>query len=429
MNETSVAQGIDVKNEEPGTSAARKLRVLYFTVTPLAPLGNGGSICCRNHVARLAEDPNIELFGIAAGPERWREGTEQFFAELGRPVSYLTFKNVDLKKLAIRSCGRTLFQQTFQFLWEMDSLGQDHIEDAIARTVQAERIDAIVIDYLPSALFLRLPRSDAKTLLISLNREGNFYEDIIRMGKTEHSAFTAGISLARARRWERRTYAAVDQVVTIGRPDLPQSGLRRPAVCITPYLDPKPVQWSYKASGRVFFVGAIGHYPNQLAIEWMVNRLAPEISALGADVKLTIVGAIPQDVPEARKYKNVEFLSFSDDATVAKLFTDSDMTLCPIENDYGVKFKSVEALSYGIPLFASRQTLLGLPQITPTPAIDLDQPKEAAQTLCALLANSDSLIDLARTQQREQMDFIVSQQGIWSKTLMKLFEDRRMAVK
>jgi hypothetical protein len=53
--------------------------------------------------------------------------------------------------------------------------------------------------------------------------------------------------------------------------------------------------------------------------------------------------------------------------------------ICPLENDFGVKFKAAEALAHGTPLLASRQTLLGLPYLDEEPALDLARPDEAAR--------------------------------------------------
>jgi hypothetical protein len=53
--------------------------------------GNGVSLCCRNHVIRLASDPGVELFGFVIGPEARRAGTAAFFAELGVSHHFETY--------------------------------------------------------------------------------------------------------------------------------------------------------------------------------------------------------------------------------------------------------------------------------------------------------------------------------------------------
>jgi hypothetical protein len=303
----------------------------------------------------------------------------------------------------------------------MQALNQQHIEEGIAWAVRGYSIDVLVIDYHQSALFIKLPRADVRTALISLNREGDFYSDQIRLGQTHHGSLTARISLARARRWERSVDAAVDQVFAIGPPDLPKHRTKRPPVCITPYLDPKPDRWAYTGSDSVFFVGAMGHYPNRLAIEWLTREFAPALLAARPTAKITIVGATEADIPDVYRSANLKLLGSSDRETVTRLFRTSDIVICPIENDYGVKFKALEALSYGSPLLGSHQTMRGLPYLSgENPSIDLRDPVGAAKLVAGLLADRARIEALSTAQQRQQGTFIASQRGVWGRALAPL---------
>jgi glycosyltransferase involved in cell wall biosynthesis len=405
-----------------GYLLSMKIRVLYFTIVSLDTAGNGGGLCCRNHVARLAADPNIALFAMLTGPIAPTEATDAFFAGLKVPYHFQPFRESHARhgKNDLLSSAKSAAQEIFQIPWEMQSLYQEHVEDKIAWAVRAYSIDVVVIDYLPSALFVHLPRGDAKTVLINLNREGDFLRDRIRLGHSPHGKFAAAVSLSRTRRFERRTAAAVDQVVAIGPPDLPKHKVRRPPICITPYLDPKPERWRYTGSRRAFFVGGIGHYPNRLAIEWLTGKLAPALTALGSDVRLTIVGATEADIAATHQRENIELRGTSDASTVSALFRSSDIMICPIENDYGVKFKALEALAHGTPLFASRQTMLGLPHLRSLPTFDLRHPEQTAAALTDLMSHGDRLAGLAQRQQQQQRDFIASQRWVWSETLQAL---------
>ncbi len=106
------------------------MRTLYFTVVPLESPGNGGSICCRNHVERLAADPGIELFAMTAGHLAWREGTEAFFAGLNVPHHFQPFRNGNFHHAAnsAPSIVDFAFKAIFQFPWEMQALNQQHID-------------------------------------------------------------------------------------------------------------------------------------------------------------------------------------------------------------------------------------------------------------------------------------------------------------
>ena len=68
------------------------VRTVYFTVVPLFPSNNGGALCCRNHVRRLARDPNIELLVCMAGPPEHEEANRQAVESLGAEYVFLPFR-------------------------------------------------------------------------------------------------------------------------------------------------------------------------------------------------------------------------------------------------------------------------------------------------------------------------------------------------
>ena len=397
------------------------MRVLYFTVVPLIDESNGGNICCRNHVRRLAEDRGIELFAIAAAERGQEAATSAFLSE--HTVEHHVIPLRDERDAHVRPDAHGLgpmasFLATaaFQYPWELRALNQEHVQEWIEWAVAGYGVDTVVIDYTPSAYFLRLPLRNVRTCLIKLDREADFYAEQIRFGRTHHGRLTARISHARLLRAERAIEASVDRVVAIGEPDLPRSRTRSVAV-VTPFLDPKEPRWSYRSSRTAFFVGNVGHLPNWKAVEWIATQLAPRVAAL-PELRFAIVGAAAEDVPDHWRQPNVGYLGLADRSGVQCLFGGAaDLMLCPVENDWGVKIKAVEALAHGTPLLASRQTLLGLPQLDDRPALDLARPDEAADLVCTLLSSRAALDELAVRQREAQAGFIASQSGVWSRVL------------
>jgi glycosyltransferase involved in cell wall biosynthesis len=221
-------------------------------------------------------------------------------------------------------------------------------------------------------------------------------------------------------RWgriERRIDRDVDQVITIGAPDLPRHPTRRPPVCITPTLDFKADAWLYSGSRSAFFVGSMGHYPNRLAIEWIATRLAPAVAALGADIRFTVIGAAEAEVPETWRHPAVDYLGASDRAEVERQFRSADLFLCPVSNTFGMKFKMAEALAFGIPMLAAPESMLCVPYLPASPNLPLDDPASAAKAVCALVGNAEALQARSSLQRALQEQFVDTQQGIWSRTL------------
>jgi glycosyltransferase involved in cell wall biosynthesis len=396
------------------------VRVLYFTVVPLIDESNGGNICCRNHVRRLADDARIELFGIAAAERDQVAATSAFLSEHTVEHHVLPFRDGHVRPEAhgLMPMASFLAAAAFQYPWELRALNQQHLHEGIEWAVAHHQIDALVIDYTPSAYFLQLPLRNVRTCLIKLDREADFYAERIRFGKTHHGRLAARISHARVWRAERAIEASVDKVVALAAPDLPRLRTRSTAVVVTPFLNPREPHWSYHSSKTAFFVGNVGHLPNWRAVEWIATQLAPRVATEMPELRFAVVGADATTVPEAWRQRNVSYLGLSDRDCVQSLFGGAaDLMLCPVVSDYGVKFKAVEALAHGTPLLASRQTLLGLPQLDDEPALDLARPDEAEAVVCALMSSRAALEGLAVRQRDAQAAFIASQSGVWSRVL------------
>lgn len=401
---------------------AEAVRVLYFTVVPIFTEANGGHICCRNHIRRLSEDSELEVTVLVAGRPEWQAGTDEFLAELGVAWRFVATRdnNVHPEGPTLRHLAAFAGATLLQTPWDLPALNQQHVCAAVDQAIGDFGAEVLVIDYTPSARYLRLPRTDVKTCLIKLNREGDFYRDLITHSPTHHGKWTRDLSVLRWRAIEARIEKAVDQIVTIGPPDIPNRRLPRPAVCVTPYLDQSGRRWSFNSTKQAFFVGGIHHYPNRLAIEWIATKLAPELWALDSGIALPVVGVSEAEVSSDWRRPNVHYLGSADRPTVERLFLTADCMLCPVENDFGCKFKAAEALAFGAPLLASDQTLLGLPYLPRAPSLPLADPATAGRTVCGYLNDSRALNGLAAEQQTLHQAFVASQSSVWGKLLRDL---------
>jgi glycosyltransferase involved in cell wall biosynthesis len=396
------------------------MNVLYFTSVSLGNVGNGGSICCRNHVQRLSEESGLRVFALVIGHEREREGTDVFLDSLAVPHQFVPLKPREDKSYTLGARINRLLgnlKRIFSTPWEMAARRETHVKKALDEAIQAWGIQALVIDYSSSAFFIQLPRKDIKTCIIKLNRETDFHIEHIMQGGSIRRAFSLGLRVLRIAWMERKIDRSVGKVIVIGPPDLPRYWTQSPPVCISPYLDRKPARWNYTNSQSVFFVGSITHYPNEDAISWIATRLAPELLKLRPEIRIRIFGCTSEAVPQKWRSPNIDFLGGGSREEVERFFREVDLMLCPIRNDFGMKFKAAEALAFGIPLLASRQTLLGLPYLTNQPAIDLQNPHETAVLISELVGNEKKLVELSASQERQYTEFTLSQSDVWTKVL------------
>lgn len=396
------------------------ISTLYFSVVNVGGLtfSNGGNMCCRNHIRRLAEDDGINLYVVIAGIPSDKQGVCKFLETLKIPYHFLEIAEAEsahgwFSKLV--DC----FAKQGRYLFEKSATNNSSIESRVSELIEHWQISNLVVDYLPSTLFCKNLFQQYPSVLITLNREGEFYRDLRTRGIVKKNLLSGLISQYRWNRYEKWAYRKAQRVVAIGPPDLPNIvGLQLEPKCITPYLPQKLPGWRMTSSNTAFFVGNIQHYPNRLAMEWISTQLAPQLMHQGFDGQLVIVGASKQEVPLEWHNDIIEFAGFSTASHVDELFRKAALCLCPIENDYGMKFKAAEALAYGTPLLASQQTLLGFPYMRDQPYIHLDDAKSAAQLVADLIQNEAKLQQMQHAQQVMHNSFVATQQNIWSRSVI-----------
>ena len=363
-------------------------RALYFTRVDIGRIDNGGGLCCRTHVRRLFEELGEGLTVVCAAQRSSEAGVRAFAEGMGVALRFVPLRED-------RSLLRRVawFASTWSAPSIRDSLLQLHVDRALRRALADVRPDLIIVDYLPSlALCLSLLTSSIPLVVVTLNREADYLKNLRRtgVGMTGIRGFTGVLSMDV---FERIAHRACAAIVAIGPNDLPR---RAPARVlhrtIPPTLDPAAEPWRDRGARSIFFVGNDGYYPNALAILWLNQRLAPALLASDPSVRISIVGerVVPSDGP-----RNVQHLGTADAPTVRRLFQDAALLVVPIENDFGSKFKVLEAISFGTPIVATRSALSGAAFLGPMPSIDLDKPDAAAATIVGLLQDRAALTRLS----------------------------------
>jgi hypothetical protein len=386
-----------------------KIKLVYFTVVDLGNSNiNGGSLCCCNHIKRLNADMGIELFVLVAGDKDHKTNTQSFLDKHGIASKFITWQNHPPET------QMTFFQKRLPIPWEEFVHQQPCVDQAIVDTLALKKADILLIDFYYSAMFCpRAIKAAPKTALINLNRETEFYWEILKKTNINSRFKLVKKVLTLIRFWlvEKAIFRSVNKIIALSPPDVP----RRKGLYITPYLDMKTQQWKPNSARTVFFVGNIGHYPNREAIEYIVTKLAPAVIAIAPDVRFKIIGASPADV--SFSHPSVDLLGKSDSQEVERQFLNCQLFICPVKNTFGLKFKMAEALSYGTPFLASPESMQCVPHLKNLPSMPLEDPVQAARHLVASICDKTSTINLAASISSQHLQFIASQKNIWGSVL------------
>jgi FkbM family methyltransferase len=395
-------------------ASTAKINVLYFTVVPLAVLNNGGTLCCRNHIRQLASDPQVKLTIATTGPAEWAHGNQEFARTLGYNSIHIPFQCIPK--------GWRFLPDALLFPHEKWAPEYASINKGLLSVVEELAPDVIIVDYLPSALYVRsifdlaIPR-----VVITLNRESEFFREQRRSGQVAGPKLCAWIANFRFWLWERWVQRHCSGLVALSCNDLP-TGLPRSVVLETmpPTLARSAERWSDKGSKDVFFVGNVNHYPNRMAMEWICTQLAVEVEALDPEIRFRLIGATKEAVPESWRRPCVEFLGLADDKEVTRRFIESALFIAPIANNFGSKMKLLECLSHGTPFIATVPAMSGLPFLEGLDTIDLKRPRDAARLIGRMLGNPEMLVAMSRSNDEATSRFQATRCGEWGRYLRRV---------
>jgi O-antigen biosynthesis protein len=103
-------------------------------------------------------------------------------------------------------------------------------------------------------------------------------------------------------------------------------------------------------SGLVF-VGGFGHPPNEDAVQWLVAEILPLIRAQRPDIRLHLIGDMPETMRKSFARPGVEIHGRVSD--LAPWMNSCRIALAPLRYGAGVKGKVNMAMSFGLPVVAT----------------------------------------------------------------------------
>jgi len=137
--------------------------IVYFTRVDLSRVDNGGGLVCRNHARRIAQTDGIDLTVCCIGPQDQVDRAADFVASIGA-----RFEPIPFAGWVAPSAPRA-----GKMMLEAEALSQPHIDPAFSEILDRLRPDALVVDYLYSAMYIpsAYRRRGLRRIIVTLNRE------------------------------------------------------------------------------------------------------------------------------------------------------------------------------------------------------------------------------------------------------------------
>jgi glycosyltransferase involved in cell wall biosynthesis len=143
-------------------------------------------------------------------------------------------------------------------------------------------------------------------------------------------------------------------------------------------LSPPPVD-----AARVLFVGTLGYLPNEDAVLWLAERIAPRLRLLVPQAQIAVVGAASSSLAGRMRQAGFDYLGPLDD--LAEAYAGASLAVAPLRGGGGTKIKVLEAWLHGRPVVATSHACRGLPVMDGTHLLRADTANQIAAACARLL--------------------------------------------
>jgi glycosyltransferase involved in cell wall biosynthesis len=223
------------------------------------------------------------------------------------------------------------------------------VENELLNTIQSQTFDAIVLESLFLAPYIKAIRSvfNGKIIVRTHNVEHELWE--------QQAHATSGLkkwylrSLARSlKREEIMLLNSADAIWTITQEDAQRFtglGITNPIYTIPVVMETSAEPANYETAD-FFHLGSMNWAPNQLAVKRLISEIWPQFSVDKTQHQLHIAGSFPESMEETAA-PGIIYHGFVQDAET--FMQQHGILVAPITSGSGVRIKLLEAMALGVP--------------------------------------------------------------------------------
>jgi glycosyltransferase involved in cell wall biosynthesis len=198
---------------------------------------------------------------------------------------------------------------------------------------------------------------------------------------------------------ERRLARSCDLVAAFKQADVDFVDKRSSTLVVDPWLEEPAERIPNSDTMDVVFVGAFSREENVEGAFWMIDRVMPLVIAEHPTARLVLAGAGPGPDLCEREGPGVHLTGFVDD--LGPYYQAAHCCVSPIFSGGGLRFKVPQALSYGVPMVVTSESLAGLEGLPQTSLAGVeDEPSGFAAAICKVLQDPITAAVAAAEAQR-----------------------------
>ena len=379
-------------------------KILYISAIYPYPKDCGEDFTFSKNIGELATSKYIDNTTLILGNKKLKQG--EF------PYPHINYEMFPYKK---KSMGvmKKAFLYLFYVLFSKYPRGfTSFLTKELYEKINSEDANIVILDSIYSAAMLP-KKNNYKLLYIVHNCEAILAYDIAKIQKNIFKKIYFYLQAKKIEKIENELISKADLLLCISTSDykyfskLYHNKTKFRAIS----ANTGNGSWNGNNKKTLLFCGTIGHAPNKEAIEWIANYLSP---ILDKDIQIKIAGRRTNQLPKELDRPNIEYLGFVSDDELKKLYQTCSAFISPVVYGSGVKIKVTEAISYGMPIIATKESLEGLDYIDINPLIDRNNLQKTKENIEKLLNNeiklqqySDEIIEkLKKAKEKENENIL-----------------------
>lgn len=384
-------------------------KILYLSTYPF-PADNGGKQSLLEHIKDLSKSKfcdEVKYMFYSIYPKEVDVSPKL-------KINYQYIQSKHIKRPYIIKVLKKIFsffsKYTYTMIKRID-VGNNK------KNIHELKPNIIILDNI-HVLPLLPKKKNYKLIYIAHNIEYEYEKDLYKLETNLRLKVERFFDVLKTKFLEQNLWKIADRIVCISTSDYTKipPKYKNKTVLLPHRIELQENRWQEPLEKTLFFCGATWFYPNLEAIEWIVKELAPNLSQ---DIKIKIAGKGTDEMPADWKRNNIDFLGYVSKEELDLLYKTSSAFLCPIIYGSGVKIKVTEALSYGMPIIATKESLEGLDYIHINPLIDRNNLKQTENNIENLLHKNNRLKEYSK----DLIEKIENFQKINNSSLENVLED------